>query len=114
MKNHVTLIDQLGSDGMIVDSVDRVMKTRVTFEVLNVFDRPGGKIVDHVNFIATLEVESDESSTEDLVLDSLPTPPPRATVHIPVLFVAAIRFAAPARSPERRWTRHALLLETIA
>jgi hypothetical protein len=66
------------------------------------------------NFAATLAVESDESSTEDLVLDSLPIPPPRATVDIRVLFVDAIRVAAPARSPERKWTRHALLLETIS
>ena len=56
MENHVTLIDQLRSDGMVVDGVDRVMKTRVTFEVLNVFDRAGGKIVDHVDFVATLDV----------------------------------------------------------
>src|SRR5215218_285511 len=56
MENHVTLINQLGSDGMVVNSVDRVVKTRVTFEVLNVFDRAGGKIVDHVDFVATLDV----------------------------------------------------------
>jgi hypothetical protein len=32
------------------------MKARVAFEVLNVFDRPRGKIVDHVHFVATLDV----------------------------------------------------------
>src|ERR1044072_5109231 len=56
MKNHVTLIDQFGSDRMIVNGIDRVMKTRMTFEVLNVLDRAGREIVDDVNFVATLDV----------------------------------------------------------
>ena len=56
MKNHVALIDQFGSEGMIVNSVDRVMETRMTLEVLDVFDRAGGQIVDDVDFVATLNV----------------------------------------------------------
>jgi hypothetical protein len=32
------------------------VKTRVTLEVLNVFDRAGGKIVDDVNFVTALNV----------------------------------------------------------
>jgi hypothetical protein len=42
VKDHVALIDQFGSDRMIVDRVDCVMKTRVTFEVLNILDRASG------------------------------------------------------------------------
>src|SRR6185369_4550836 len=56
MENYVTLIDQFGSYGMIVNTVDRVMKTRMTFEVLNVLDRAGRQIVYHVDLIATLNI----------------------------------------------------------
>src|SRR5215212_954906 len=56
MEDDVTLIDQLGGNRLVVDSLDRVMKTRVTFEVLNILERAGGKIVDHVNLVATLDV----------------------------------------------------------
>jgi hypothetical protein len=50
------LIDQLGGDGRVVDRLDRVVKTRVTFEVLNVLDRAGREIVDDVNFVTALNV----------------------------------------------------------
>ena len=56
MKNHVTLIDQFGGDRLIVNSIDRVMKTRMAFEVLNVLDRAGREIVDDVDFVAALNV----------------------------------------------------------
>ena len=56
MEDYVALIDQLGSERMVVNRIDRVMKTRMTLEMLNVFDGAGGKIVDHVNFIAALDV----------------------------------------------------------
>ena len=64
MKDHVTLIDQLGSERVVVDGVDRVMKTRVLLEVLNIFDRASGKIVDHVDFIATLDVSVAEMRSD--------------------------------------------------
>jgi hypothetical protein len=41
---------------MVVNSVDRVMKTRVAFQMLNILDRAGREIVDHVDFIATLDI----------------------------------------------------------
>jgi hypothetical protein len=41
---------------MVVNGIDRVVKARVAFEVLNVFDRSRGKIVDYVDFVATLDV----------------------------------------------------------
>jgi hypothetical protein len=68
MEDNVTLIDQLGCDRMIVDSIDRVVKTRMAFEMLNVLDRAGRQIVYDVDFIATLNVSiaqmrSDETST---------------------------------------------------
>jgi hypothetical protein len=56
MKNNVTLVHQLRTNRMIVNRVDGVMKTRLAFEVLDIFDRPGGEIVDHVNLIAALDV----------------------------------------------------------
>ena len=58
-----------------------------------------------------LTIESDESITEDLVLDSLPIKPPRAPINIFVPIFDAVRVAAPTRSIERKWTRHTLLLE---
>jgi hypothetical protein len=64
MKDHVTLIDQLGSERMVVNGIDRVMKPWVLFEVLNVFDRAGRKIVDHVNFVAALDVSVAEMRTD--------------------------------------------------
>src|SRR5690349_14014120 len=64
MKDHVTLIYEFRRDWMIVNSVDRVMKARVAFEVLNVFDRAGGKIVDHINFVATLDVSVAQMRTD--------------------------------------------------
>jgi hypothetical protein len=41
------------------------MKTRVAFEVLDVFDRPGGKIVDHVNVIAALNVSVSQMRSDE-------------------------------------------------
>jgi len=62
----------------------------------------------------TLAVDSDEELTEDLVLDSLPQPPRREPARVRVPFTRAVLDAAPAQSPERRWTRHAMRLETVA
>ena len=39
-----------------VVAINRVVKTRMTFEVPDVLDRAGRKIVDDVDFIATLNV----------------------------------------------------------
>jgi hypothetical protein len=39
MKNDVALIDQLRRHGMIVDGINRVMKTLMAFEVLYISDR---------------------------------------------------------------------------
>ena len=62
-------------------------------------------------------VASDESLTEDRVLDSLTVPPPQpATGHplnVGVHLAEAILIAAPSRAPERKWTRHAVVLETV-
>jgi hypothetical protein len=61
-----------------------------------------------------LAIASDEDVTEDLVLDSLPAPPQRIRVPARVRVEEAIRVAAPVRSQERKWTRHALVLEAVA
>lgn len=65
-------------------------------------------------FRAELAIESDESTTEDLVLDSLPVPPHRVAGDVRVQMVDAILVGAAAQSPERKWTRHLLVLEVIA
>lgn len=62
----------------------------------------------------TLAIESDESLTEDLVLDSLPVAPQRVPPDLRVHLVDAIRVAAPAQSPERKWTRHTMKLDEVA
>ena len=64
-------------------------------------------------FTPALAITSDEGTTEDLVLDSLPTPPKRVKADVRVPLRDAIRVAAPTRSPERKWNRHTLLLETV-
>jgi hypothetical protein len=66
------------------------------------------------NAPTALAIVSDESLTEDLVLDSLPLPPQRVTPVIRVHLVDAIRVAVPTQSPERKWTRHAMRLEAVA
>ena len=60
-----------------------------------------------------LAIESDESITEDLVLDSLPVRPKRVPLNIFVPIVDAVLVAAPTRSIERKWTRHTLVLEKV-
>jgi len=65
------------------------------------------------SFRSDLAVESDESLTEDLVLDSLPVRPKRAPFQVFVPMVDAVLVAAPTRSPERAWTRHVLRLEDV-
>jgi len=56
VKDDVALIDQLGGDRLIVHVLDCVVKTRVIFQVANVFNAPRGKIVDDKNFIAALQI----------------------------------------------------------
>jgi hypothetical protein len=62
-----------------------------------------------------LAVSSDEEQTEDLVLDSLPAaaPPRRIKVPVRVLLDDAIRMSAPATALDRKWTRHAVVLEVV-
>jgi len=66
------------------------------------------------SFRRDLAVESDESSTEDLVLDSLPVPPQRVSRDVRVAIADAVRFTAPTDSPERKWTRHTVLIEAAS
>jgi hypothetical protein len=65
------------------------------------------------SFRADLAVESDESLTEDLVVDSLPVRATRMPVNVVVPMVDAVLVAAPTRSIERTWTRHVLRLEDV-
>jgi hypothetical protein len=59
-------------------------------------------------------VESDEEAREDLVLDSLPQPPRRERAPVRVPLTTALLDAAPALSPQRRWTRHPVRLGAVA
>ena len=65
------------------------------------------------NLQPTLAVASDEESREDLVLDSLPVPPKRERGHVRVPLERAVLVSAPAHAPDRKWTRHAMMLETV-
>jgi hypothetical protein len=60
-----------------------------------------------------LAVSSDEAATDDLVLDSLPTPPKRVKVPVRVPLEDALLHASPTRFSERRWTRHDVVLEAV-
>ena len=60
-----------------------------------------------------LAIESDESLTEDLVLDSLPIRPKRVPINVFIPMVDAVLVAAPTRSIERKWTRHTMVLEDV-
>ena len=63
---------------------------------------------------AEFAVSSDEDQTEDLVLDTLPQPPRREPGHVRIPLTRAVLDSAPAQSPERRWSRHVMHLETVA
>jgi len=74
----------------------------------------GARVAGHGwSFRADLAIESDESLTEDLVLDSLPVRPKRMPLHVFVPMDDAVLLAAPTRSIERKWTRHELRLEDV-
>jgi hypothetical protein len=68
----------------------------------------------NVTFDSSLAVGSDEDTTEDLVLDSIPLPPARVPAPFKLPLKAALRIAVPAQAPQRRWTRHALHLEALS
>ena len=56
VKDHVALINQLSRNGLVVNALDRVMVARMLFEVANIFNAAGGKIIDDKDFIAALYV----------------------------------------------------------
>ena len=56
MKYNVALIDQLGGDRLVVHALDGVVKMRVIFQVANIFNAAGGKIVDDKDFVAALQI----------------------------------------------------------
>ena len=56
MKNYIALINQLSRNGLAVNTLDRVMVARMLFEVANIFNAAGGKIIDDEDFIAALYV----------------------------------------------------------
>jgi hypothetical protein len=63
-------------------------------------------------------VASDESLTEDRVLDSLMVPPPQPAAGHPLSvgldFAEAILISGPTRAIERKWTRHTVVLEAAS
>ncbi|HEU4694465.1 MAG TPA: DUF6603 domain-containing protein [Vicinamibacterales bacterium] len=64
-------------------------------------------------FTPALAIESDEGTTEDLVLDSLPTPPKRVKSDVRVPLRDAVIHSAPTRARERKWNRHTIELEAV-
>jgi hypothetical protein len=64
MEDHVTLIDQFRGDGLVVNTLDCVMETRLAFEVLDVLDGARREIVDDVDFVAALDVSVSEMRSD--------------------------------------------------
>jgi hypothetical protein len=60
-----------------------------------------------------LAISSDEDATDDLVLDSLPVPPKRVRVPARVRLDDAVLLASPTAFPDRKWTRHDVVLQAV-
>jgi hypothetical protein len=58
-------------------------------------------------------VADEDALTEDVTLDSLPVPPRRGRLDVPLLVAEALSLAAPTRAPQRAWTRHAMSWEDL-
>ena len=56
MKHDIALIHQFRGHRLIVNGIDRVMKSGMVFKVLNVFDGAGRQIVDDQNFITPFQI----------------------------------------------------------
>jgi len=56
MKNDITLVHQLRGHRLVMNTLDRVMKSWGILEVLNIFDSASGKIVDNENLITTIKI----------------------------------------------------------
>ena len=56
MKNDVRLIDKLGRQWMVVNSIDRVMKLRLAFEMLDILNSTCRQIINDINFIAAFDI----------------------------------------------------------
>src|SRR5713226_9068284 len=56
VKDDVALIDQLSRDRPVVNAVNSVVKAWVIFQMLNISEAAGRKIVDDENFVAAPEV----------------------------------------------------------
>jgi hypothetical protein len=56
MKNDIALVYDFRRHRVVVDAINRVMKSRVFFEMTNIIKAARGEIVDDEYFIAALEV----------------------------------------------------------
>ena len=55
MKDRIALIDELGGYRLVVNTIDRVMKARMIFQVPNILKAAGGKVVNDKNFVAAFQ-----------------------------------------------------------
>src|SRR5437016_3616749 len=68
MHDYVTRIDQFGKKWDVLHRIDRIVETRIGFQMANVVDASRREIVDDENLVATgekyfAEVRSDEAGT---------------------------------------------------
>jgi hypothetical protein len=56
MKNHVALVNKFGDNRQVVNRVNRVMKTRVALEMLDILDATCREVINHKHFVAALKI----------------------------------------------------------
>src|ERR1041384_2267944 len=56
MKDHIALIDELGGYRLIVNALDRVMKAWMIFQVANILEAAGRKVVNDKNVVAAFQI----------------------------------------------------------
>ena len=65
MNNDVDSVNVLRGGGRVHDGVDGVMKALVVFEVVDVLDAAGGKIVEHIDLVAAFEKSFGEVGADE-------------------------------------------------
>ena len=60
MEDDVGKIDQLRGQVVVGNRVDVIVEVRVAFDVLDVLDRPGGQVVNYIDFVSTVKVHLGE------------------------------------------------------
>ena len=56
MKYNIALVDEFGCDGLVMNALDCVMKAGIFFEMPNILDAAGRKIIDNKYFVSALQI----------------------------------------------------------